>query len=471
MSVAAVASSVQSPHSFDIGYRTTQPTHMAESPSAQRKNRAPRARQGQPASHMPYHEVQSDSNLPATQIPKPKKHRQRQNDNKAASGSEGPNPRTVSKSQSQRPKQAGKNSPAATLATPAKNLAYASAAFHQSPAASSLPMPKFMSKSVPANAPNDSLQARLDHDSRKTSASPSPPAVPTPDPLAREKSPLDMFFNADRNEKAKQTVGTQPSPFVPNRTPPVGNKDLFMLELDNSDTPAAARAPRPQHAPRMVSAPDNLPLDKNQDATAAATRSLKEFLNLSSQPSAQPSPKHLALQHQPLSNGSPAQPHLPNPFVTSTPQHQSRDSAHASPYHYGNRNLSPLFQAVRTPNGAPAPVNNSPLQNRHPANPPQPFDPRAFLDQHARSASLGNHTNFSPVQPQHAPNPHYPDPRLNPSAFNPVQALQSPAMPLNYGHSPNYNRVPAQRLPSDSPVESQDVKDMEAKLRGILKLG
>lgn len=97
--------------------------------------------------------------------------------------------------------------------TPMKQ-AYAGPTFHASPAASSLPKPKFFSKSVPSATPASSLQARLDADPNKEqSQTPSPesedvlePALPRPQqaPNAREDSPLDLFFNAHRAEQARR---------------------------------------------------------------------------------------------------------------------------------------------------------------------------------------------------------------------------------------------------------------------------
>lgn len=104
-------------------------------------------------------------------------------------------------------------SPPPTVSTPMKQ-AYAGPTFHASPAASSLPKPKFFSKSVPSTTPASALQARLDADpNRDQSETPSPesevvlePVPPRPQqtPIAREESPLDLFFNAHRAEQARR---------------------------------------------------------------------------------------------------------------------------------------------------------------------------------------------------------------------------------------------------------------------------
>lgn len=433
------------------------------SPIAQRKNKAPKAPRQSQAKNQPqqqqqlHAEVQSDSNILSAQTPRAKKNRQKPNDNRAVSGSEAPNHRNTARSQRTRPAH---DSPAPSLATPAKSMAYASAAFHQSPAASSLPIPKFLSKSMPSAVPEDGLQARLDNEaSKQSSTSPSPPAQPSPDLLAREKSPLDMFFQADREEKAKKqttshSATVHDSPFMPNRTPTGGNKDMFMMELDNSESPAVSRSARPKLAPSMASAPGNIPTQLHQDTTTAATQSLKDFLKLPTQ------------QQQP----SPVQPspnQLHNPFITKTPQQQqSRPSDPNNSLHYGNRNLSPLFHAARSPNASSPVSTQTPSQARTQS---QPFNPRAFLEQQVQSAHQQGSNSFSPVQAPRNPHHHV--------LSSPHHQGSPNGVPINgYYGQPNgmYHGgmagSPAQRPPPTN-QENADVKDLEAKLRGILKMG
>ncbi len=94
--------------------------------------------------------------------------------------------------------------------TPIK--AYAGPTFHASPAASSLPMPKFVSKSVPNVDKTTSLMSMMEQDTvDTTSGSDISPSLensqPTHDPRSREGSPLDIFFQADREAKAKAQSG------------------------------------------------------------------------------------------------------------------------------------------------------------------------------------------------------------------------------------------------------------------------
>ena len=90
--------------------------------------------------------------------------------------------------------------------TPVK--AYAGPTFHASPAASSLPMPKFFSKSMPNVDKASSLKSMMEQEAPETaSESEGSPfrenTQPVHDHRTREASPLDIFFRADEKAKAK----------------------------------------------------------------------------------------------------------------------------------------------------------------------------------------------------------------------------------------------------------------------------
>ena len=117
--------------------------------------------------------------------------------------------------------------------TPTLSQAYAGPTFHASPAASSLPMPKFfprsLSKSVPENTQAKNLTALVD--SEISEEAPSPESS-EPSPIrekaerlhqrAREESPLDIFFRADREEKTRARLANITNRDDPN-TPDLGN--------------------------------------------------------------------------------------------------------------------------------------------------------------------------------------------------------------------------------------------------------
>lgn len=88
--------------------------------------------------------------------------------------------------------------------------AYAGSTFSASPAPSSLPIPKLLSKSVPEHVAKGGLQARLQDEHLKDSPLPLRRDIPMEDGEApRQDSPLDVFFRADRAEKARAQHAAQ----------------------------------------------------------------------------------------------------------------------------------------------------------------------------------------------------------------------------------------------------------------------
>lgn len=109
--------------------------------------------------------------------------------------------------------------PGRSSATPLQ--AYAGPTFHASPAPSSLPMPKFLSKSVPEVNKSASLAARLETEALEGTLSPgSSEGSPIQEKAERkqqhitEESPLDIFFKADREEKARARQISSKSPLL-----------------------------------------------------------------------------------------------------------------------------------------------------------------------------------------------------------------------------------------------------------------
>ena len=132
--------------------------------------------------------------------------------------------------------------PEKSKATPIKQ-AYAGSTFHQSPAASALPIPSFYSKSVPSVSPvkpppPQAIPEKLE-EVRTGEASKDTPSK-------RESTPLDFLFDAAR--QAQQTPrGESPSARsdrVPVRTgsppkspAPKHQDSMFPFELDGASTP------------------------------------------------------------------------------------------------------------------------------------------------------------------------------------------------------------------------------------------
>jgi len=113
-------------------------------------------------------------------------------------------------------------SSAKPISTPS-TAAYAGPTFHASPAPSALPIPSFYSKSVPESPGVTELKNR--EASLSQSPTPTPPSG-LQSRFPREESPLDFFFKADREEKARarSASSTQTGPFQPPSKSPLSSK-------------------------------------------------------------------------------------------------------------------------------------------------------------------------------------------------------------------------------------------------------
>ncbi|SMR59540.1 unnamed protein product [Zymoseptoria tritici ST99CH_3D1] len=276
--------------------------------------------------------------------------------------------------------------------TPAKEQAYAGPTFQASPAASALPVPKFFSRSVPNVAVQPSLQGRMagEKTPESNSSSPESDAVsPVPPSRQMQRSPLDLFFKADRAEKEKSRSNSETlSPAAAARLPQQPatmprnshahpGRSIFLQELDGDDLPSPRTNPpsaRP-HFDRAHSSPGN-PTGNTDDQRQISTQNLKDLLfntaasastsspiansprSMYNHPSSTPNP------HSPVSNfNSPSPFHngyghdgIYNPTTPQSQPHQQSqynnpNNANANGngnanYHYGNRNLSPLFKAA-----------------------------------------------------------------------------------------------------------------------------
>lgn len=146
--------------------------------------------------------------------------------------------------------------------------AYAGSTFHASPAPSALPIPSFYSKSVP-DSPAFKGPKSLKGVALPTATS-TPPRMTPPADQNREESPLDFFFRADREEKARaqglsssKVHAAVNGPFPPplesplsGQTPPTRSHQrpkaasnrtsaggIFAMELDGDRTPGMPLGP------------------------------------------------------------------------------------------------------------------------------------------------------------------------------------------------------------------------------------
>ncbi|KAK5109521.1 hypothetical protein LTR62_006973 [Meristemomyces frigidus] len=346
-------------------------------------------------------------------------------------------------------------------ATPAKEQAYAGPTFHNSPAPSTLPMPKFFSRSVPKNG--NPLQTRLDDEVTPDKEASSPEAdvvSPVPPPRETMQSPLDLFFQADKQERQQRaSTGGMLSPEMTSRRPVPSTeprnlfqqrgKSIFLHELDgqNEETPSPRTAPPKQKPPpigRTQSSPGVQAQSDDHEHRQAATRSLKDILFNTAQGNPNQSATPPQQQQRPTQS-VPLGFKTPSPFNTrmsgpSTPA-QSIDQANQYALHYGNRNLSPLFQAARhdsplRPSGlrqAFPGTNSAESSVTSPSQPPPPQprtfsqnDPnafmRGFLNQQAQGAAPSNlphlpygngngNAAYPAYQQQNYSAPHAPEPR------------------------------------------------------------
>ncbi|KAI6714948.1 hypothetical protein B2J93_782 [Marssonina coronariae] len=92
--------------------------------------------------------------------------------------------------------------------------AYAGSTFHASPAPSALPIPSFYSRSVPDSPGLQGLKSLKGAVLPTASATP-PRTMPNVKQSPREESPLDFFFKADREEKAKARSASSTKAFAP----------------------------------------------------------------------------------------------------------------------------------------------------------------------------------------------------------------------------------------------------------------
>jgi len=337
----------------------------------------------------------------------------------------------------------------ATVGTPAKvQGAYAGPTFHASPAPSALPVPKFLSRSVPAKTrvgpPTPPPEDESDSGSSPT---PSPSRAPIPVPARQQDSPLDLLFKAHRAEKAR-THNSSPasalfsSPHQPstNGRPQHVKQDSFNslnapfpFELDGDSRKAFASPPPASPGDRRTTtAPGQIPqagASGNQSNGSGPIHDLLNRLSMShAQNKSASSTPPRTTEHMP-SNSVPRNQTPPfhdgtSPFFRSTsgPSTPNPAPQENPDFFYGNRNLSPMFNAVKTD----ASPRNSGLRTEVTANsplmhhggfyqaPPVNVDTRALLgnlldgQNSPRRGSAPQIEPFQQMLPAHprAPNDH-----------------------------------------------------------------
>ena len=273
------------------------------------------------------------------------------------------------KNRSPQPSQVSSTTPVKLNKTPAQ--AYAGPTFHASPAASALPIPKLLSRSVPNTEKSQSLKAMMKDDSSSGSSNKSDDSptlqnsLHVQDSRAREASPLDVFFNAHRQEKERAKMSTPT--VTPNNTGNIdrspdalaqtslsvspipdymrhhsrhgtngSNTGMFPLEMDATEKPQPScivdqrlTSLRSDSSPSIMT---QTPSKEEQEARAK-TIALKKFL-LSPQPQ-RPSSASA------LTNNASGYTSSPSASPSPRPNHQARSisssstpvqASHTSPY-------------------------------------------------------------------------------------------------------------------------------------------
>jgi hypothetical protein len=270
----------------------------------------------------------------------------------------------------------GEGAPSVPIsATPAKNQgAYAGPTFHASPAPSALPIPKFLSRSVPAKSrmdpPTPPPEDSSDSAGSPNSLTASPSRPPIPVPPRNELSPLDLLFKADRAERAKHVTGSPGSPnfFRPaNSARPQHYKQdsygslnaPFPIELDG-ESRNTHMSPPPVASPmamRSVTDPNKVPqLEDTRQPPGGNNEVMQDLLTRlsmsqkKSTAATPPRPDAQAASGIRPRNETPS-PRLDGPSAARSASGPSTP-AHAPPeqhpdFFYGNRNLSPLFKAAQ----------------------------------------------------------------------------------------------------------------------------
>ena len=262
--------------------------------------------------------------------------------------------------------------------TPVK--AYAGPTFHASPAASSLPMPKFFSKSMPNVDKTSSLKSMMEQEAPETtSESDGSPfrenTQPVHDHRTREASPLDIFFRADEKAKAKarplqesalkssdgqSMLSASPAGLpTPNRHhsrhPTDGSVGgMFPLEMDGatpdmaSDSAISGNGSH-RYEPAIYNSSSMAELDITEEQRRAKTAALKQLLYSTRTPlphngSAGQRPPSSSLRQELTMPSSPGVPNPPPVPPSPTPSRVQNPHMSSRTQHHPNGCVSPYSQ-------------------------------------------------------------------------------------------------------------------------------
>ncbi|KAF1998892.1 hypothetical protein P154DRAFT_240857 [Amniculicola lignicola CBS 123094] len=400
----------------------------------------------------------------------------------------------------------GPNDP---TATPAKaHGAYAGPTFHASPAPSALPIPKFLSRSVPAKTmarPASPPEEASDSASPNSPSPPSPSRAPIAVPTRSHESPLDLLFKAHREEKAR--IGSSPESAQVSHSP-------VRPSINARQISPPVASPGGQ---RSITAPSRLPLlDKVLTPDNDVDPIQQLFGRLSQRNTGNSTPPRSV-------DRAPSEPssryHTPSPSAirnASGPSTPAPPAQELSDVVYGNRNLTPLFKGTKNDptmrnSGLRTEITaDSPLMPQgafaQPPFPPINAPPSAPKNMDPNTVSrnyLGN--VFGPVSPRRGSAPHvqpFPDGSNNrnmrgmnrrsyharPDNYfntnfkagpNGKQSAPEPASTANLfipssvqAKSSKPKKAAAPAKPADSlAVQQEDTSDLAQNLKRLLNVG
>jgi hypothetical protein len=314
-------------------------------------------------------------------------------------------------------------------------------------------------------------------------------------------SPLDFFFKADREEKSKvngTTLSSTPKSKIastlPQSEPAPANhwfsiygtdqkhhtrhdsnasgKDLFMMELDGNSAPTrhpgASYLDHPASKP-PVAAPPSLPHQQSDPYLS------QYFANQSiyGSPNYGKSMPSLAGE---VSNSSHEVSPFYRPRVAQTPRSAGSSPAPQSnnPYHYGNKNLSPLFQAAKID-----PVRRSSSLRQEVKTDATPELPGSPLPDQFRKGSPKSHqhSDASAIARDYLRAHVSQQTRIPDVEFSGFVNADGTSLTTNPPVAPNIRSQPPDSVPAAQPSaippirdQNTDVKSMENDLRRLLNL-
>jgi len=247
-----------------------------------------------------------------------------------------------------------------TKATPIKQ-AYAGPTFHQSPAASALPIPSFYSKSVPTASlmPTSDPPKNVPVDQSSTTA-----AAMEDSPSKRESTPLDFLFEAARQARGGTPCGASPNSRSGNISVPAGSPasrspaprdgdPLFPFELEGGGIPgedgSAFATPYKDRIEALRSTRPSAslgPRSMNENERKAKTEALKKLLMNSSN------------QHNGI-HDAPRTEETNNPFNARPPPSFSNfEAPRPSHTRHISGPASPIYMNYTTHKGSPSYFNS-----------------------------------------------------------------------------------------------------------------